>query len=317
MESVYLPIRPACQLDVSWEEIAQLLVQHDNVDVKEDTNMFNLWQFKTLEEGAEEGQRKIGEEEYERISGTVRRCANNAVGLWGLVIDYDKNITIEDAVQRLAGLEYVFYTTFKHTAENPRFRIVIPFNRIMTKAEFKLKKNSISETFIGADPASWNLSQAIYLHSGENDSFSFRSEGSFLSPDDFIDDVIVEIDSTVKEASDYTGEDDAYKKVVWDEIMSCREVRRGEGSLLGCVCKSAGFTFTEFKEVIKVVAGSDSSLRKEEAAKGIWEGLSGNAKITRDKRQKFVQNHGGKCFVKETWQDKRSELYSKYIKDTV
>jgi len=173
-------------LDAEWEEIAEVLTTFNETKVKEDIMLFNTWQFK---QDGQPGRKYTSADRstWEEIPGTIRRCTENAEGLWALMLDYDKDVTIADVTADLTGLEYVLYTTFGHTPTNERFRVVLPFSRMMTKQEFDLKKDSILETFRDVDPASFSVSQSFYLHSGPNRNFAYSiwNKGAIISPDNF------------------------------------------------------------------------------------------------------------------------------------
>ena len=105
-------VTPNRVINEDWEVIQEILCNFNEVKEKEDAPMFNLWEFKTLDEGAELGRKwqyKDGKKtsSYTEIPNTVRRCKENAKGVWGIVLDYDGGKTIAEAEAELVGLEYV------------------------------------------------------------------------------------------------------------------------------------------------------------------------------------------------------------------
>src|ERR1035438_9362735 len=106
-------VHPDDIIESDWNTIAELLIEFKQVKNKEDTLMFNLWQMKT--------------QNFESSNGGIRRCANNCEGVWGLVLDYDGNKTIEECVEQFQEFEFVIYTTFNHGIKHgDRFRLVLP-----------------------------------------------------------------------------------------------------------------------------------------------------------------------------------------------
>jgi len=128
-------------LDRPWAEMAQYLIVHYDRDTKEAVPLFNLWEFKKVNDPTcEVGRRYHGKEvindqgkkvwerllenTYDEIPNTVRRCKENCVSLGGIVLDIDEKMTLEDAMVKFDQYEYVIYTTFRHTAIKNKFRIV-------------------------------------------------------------------------------------------------------------------------------------------------------------------------------------------------
>ena len=72
-----------------------------------------------------------------RIKGQTE---NNIASVHAIVLDYDSKhapVTVEQAQQVWGGFEHVVYTTFQHTPEKPRFRLVMPLSRPVTTSEFR------------------------------------------------------------------------------------------------------------------------------------------------------------------------------------
>jgi len=65
-----------------------------------------------------------------------RRARENVTQVFALVLDYDKGTPIDDAL-RLWGEWYgCLHTSRSHTLEKPRFRVILPFKRPVTPAEY-------------------------------------------------------------------------------------------------------------------------------------------------------------------------------------
>jgi hypothetical protein len=304
MNSTYVPINPIDQLNVSWEDFTQYLLAFNPAKTKEQVKMFNMWQFKTLEQGAIPGRKyhyknKVKLETYDEIPNTIRRCGENAIGLWGLVLDVDSTLTLKEAIIETDGIERVIYTTFNHSLTKDKFRIVMPFTRMMTKEEFELKIDDMRTCFPKVDPASFSLSQAIYLHSGDKSlAISAYLPGCMIDPDSFRDTIKPPLVVTNISYSGPVNND--YASAVFDSLITCSNVRRGAskgdggGFTLAQLCKSIGLTFSEFQIVCNQVAGSDSGMRTVEGQNSVWSDAVDHATAT--VRDNFIAKHGGKPF---------------------
>jgi len=118
----------------SWSRIADLLTTHIESPSKEATPMFNLAEFKSIDDPTTEPGRsyhgrevngqwqRIPEGTYDEIPNTIRRCKANVVAITGIVLDIDENYTIEQARELFKDIEYVLYTTFR---PNPGHEAVV------------------------------------------------------------------------------------------------------------------------------------------------------------------------------------------------
>ena len=181
VQRAYVDLR----LDMTWEEICDLLTYHYDVDNKTDVELYNMVDFKTIDYELGRTYHYIGNErqlEFYEIPNTVRRCKNNLVSISGIVLDYDKNQTIEQTIDELEGIEYVLYTTFRHTRENHRFRVVIPFSRPLLAEDVPGRQKDIKTMFPNVDNASFSVSQSFYFHSGKEDSIAYHNKGIMIDP---------------------------------------------------------------------------------------------------------------------------------------
>lgn len=181
VQKAYVDLR----LDMSWDEICDLLTYHYDVDNKTDVELYNMVDFKTTDYELGRKYHYINGErsdDYTEIANTVRRCKNNLVSISGIVLDYDKNQTIEQTITELAGIEYVLYTTFRHTKENHRFRVVIPFSQPLLASDVASRQKDIKKMFPTVDNASFSVSQSFYFHSGKEDSRTYRGTGIMIDP---------------------------------------------------------------------------------------------------------------------------------------
>jgi len=181
IQKAYVDLR----LDLSWDEITELLTHHYDVDSKEDVELYNMVDFKTTDYEFSRKYHYIDNERqdtYDEIPNTIRRCKNNMVSISGIVLDFDKNQTIEQTIQELEGIEYVLYTTYRHTKQNHRFRVVIPFSQPLLADDVAGRQNDIRKMFPNVDNASFSVSQSFYFHSGKEDNIAFRNVGIMIDP---------------------------------------------------------------------------------------------------------------------------------------
>ena len=181
VQKAYVDLR----LDMCWEEIVELLTYHYDVDSKTDVALYNMVDFKTTDYELGRKYHYINGErcdDFTEIANTVRRCKNNLVSISGIVLDYDKNQTIEQTITELDGIEYVLYTTFRHTKDNHRFRVVIPFSQPLLAEDVQGRQNDIKKMFPTVDNASFSVSQSFYFHSGKEDSIAYHNKGLMIDP---------------------------------------------------------------------------------------------------------------------------------------
>ena len=65
----------------------------------------------------------------------VRNC-EHVKGVCALVLDYDGDEPIDDAKTRWRGVYGLLHTTRKHVPESPRFRVILPLSRVVTREEY-------------------------------------------------------------------------------------------------------------------------------------------------------------------------------------
>jgi hypothetical protein len=85
----------------------------------------------------------------------------NIATVHAVVLDYDgkpEAVSIERAQEVWGVFEHVIYTTFQHTPDKPRFRVVLPLTRPVTTDEFRRVwawvHRFASERGVGFDPLS-------------------------------------------------------------------------------------------------------------------------------------------------------------------
>ena len=206
-------------LDLPWSELSELLMHHYDVDSKKCVELYNMVEFKSTD--YELGRKYhyingVRSDTYDEIPNTVRRCKNNMVSISGIVLDFDKDQTIEQTIDELDGLEYVLYTTFRHTINNHRFRVVIPFSRPLLADDVQGRQKDIKTMFPNVDNASFSVSQSFYFHSGKEDSIAYHNVGIMIDPYMFHVEEVVETVYT----GEYTNTNEDIKHLI-TELKRC------------------------------------------------------------------------------------------------
>ena len=92
-----------------------------------------------------------------------------------------------DLDMELGGMEYVLYSTHSHTADNPRYRVIIPVDRPMAPDEYQAVSRRIADN-IGIesfDPSTHQAERLMYWPSHPKDvEYVYqRGEGNLVSVD--------------------------------------------------------------------------------------------------------------------------------------
>jgi hypothetical protein len=303
-------------IDQTWNEHAKLLLEHHKVGRKEDVPMFNLAEFKSVDDSFVERARRYhgkvvdgaflrdANGAYDEIPDTVRRCKGNIVSISGIVLDVDEAMTIEQVMTMLEPIEYVLYTTFRHRPENHKFRVIIPFSRPLLAEDIVGRQQSIMQTFPGVDNASFTVSQSFYFHSGNVDPIAHHNRGEMIDPYAFQyqPPKIYSVPTPQQPVSQAMTPEQAaaYKDAVVASLKTCSGLHyAGKGAsnhavlTLISLCRSVGCTFEEFDNICQQIAHPDSQLVNGAVRVAAWTGWQGD-KIRRENRDEFIAQYGGK-----------------------
>lgn len=315
-----------------WNTLAQFLLCHRSANKKQDVPLYNFAEFVNLSDitnTTEQWGRKyhyvdgIKQDTFDLIPNTVRRCKHNVVGINGIVLDVDEKMTIDDIKKILDGIEYVLYTTFRHTKEKHKFRVTIPFTRMLLANDIEGRKQNIIDTFPGVDNASFTVSQSFYFHSGNNDSYTYWNRGHMIDPYEFKYTEPEIYVPTYHEVIDFSDEQlNQYRERVVESLMSCSNLHyAGTGDnnkgvlVLVNICKSIGLTYNEFDHICKTICASDSQLTKQHVRAGVWNSWKGD-RIRAETRDRFIKEYNGRPIRKETpttdYYDFKKKLEQKY-----
>jgi hypothetical protein len=315
------------KLDMDWEELVDLFLHHNDVEQKQDAELYNMAEFKDPTDLTCEPGRKyhyidgVRQETYDIIPNTTRRCKSNVISVTGVVLDIDEHKTIDETIELLDGLEYVLYTTFRHTPEKHKFRVVIPFSRPLLAADIVGRQQDIIATLPSVDNCSFTVSQSFYFHSGKCDSIAFRNHGIMIDPYQFeynpppvYTPPVYENETTLDDE-----QKEAYKQAVVSSLLTCnglhyagKDANNKAVLTLVSICKSIGLSFGEYDAICAKMAHPESQLVKPDIRRMAWTGWEGN-RIRRETRDQFIKEYGGiPLKVKEDWQTIRNTIIDKY-----
>lgn len=126
------------------------------------------------------------------IPGNGRRIRGAVKERYLITLDADNpgEDFIVDLDMELGGMEYVLYSTHSHTADSPRYRVIIPVDRPMTPDEYQAVSRRIADD-IGIeffDPSTHQAERLMYWPSHPKDvEYVYQhSEGSLVSVDTYL-----------------------------------------------------------------------------------------------------------------------------------
>lgn len=126
------------------------------------------------------------------IPGNGRRIRGAVKERYLITLDADNPSEdfIVDLDMELGGMEYALYSTHSHTADNPRYRVIIPVDRPMTPDEYQAVSRRIADN-IGIeffDPSTHQAERLMYWPSHPKDvEYVYQhSEGSLVSVDTYL-----------------------------------------------------------------------------------------------------------------------------------
>ena len=111
-----------------------------------------------------------------------RRANKNVENVTLAVVDYDDGTTIQHAQKRFEPFECLLYTSFSHTPEHHRFRVVFPLEKPIPAMEWQHAWLHLAKIAPGLDEACKDLARIYYLptHRPGAEHLSLRNEGKLL-----------------------------------------------------------------------------------------------------------------------------------------
>jgi hypothetical protein len=114
--------------------------------------------------------------------GQVHRHGSHFVKTKLIGLDVDDNLSIEQATAKLKerGYKYGLYTSFNHTAEKPKFRVILELAEPITnESTYRATWESLHRDFLGID-ASCKDTARLYFHSNPVTRQVFIEDGGLV-----------------------------------------------------------------------------------------------------------------------------------------
>jgi hypothetical protein len=302
------------QTEVSWEELTAGLAYHDvrkkpidkplEAYTKEEMDNFKdgpLISICSYKDGATRGE--AGVDLY-----------------YGITLDYDQGLPIEDAIARFEGFKYCAYTTFRSRPDHPKLRFIFPIQvPIDVKTYSGYKKFLKDFAGDGVDNASFSKSQMFYTPACpaefKDEALSWCSDGITLNLLDFEpspEPEYVAPPITPRTIIDFKLPD-GYADRVLDALGSCGGCRRNDGMVIALICKSVGASYSEFASICRQISDHDSSLQHEVVQESAWKNQDKDH-ITNEVRNKWIVERGGHPPRSDKKQQKINDLKAKLMK---
>lgn len=126
--------------ELPWSEFVELVMSSENFRTREDKFEpgwgFNLARF------------------VERSDGRINRDNAHVDVLSGIVLDFDKNYDLAKMFEGLKGIVHLAYTTFSHTPEQPRWRVIVPTAQPIAGPRFPAARAWLVTCLNGGHPPS-------------------------------------------------------------------------------------------------------------------------------------------------------------------
>ncbi|MDT3334135.1 hypothetical protein Q4Q49_02405 [Shewanella sp. SP1S1-7] len=123
------------------------------------------------------------------------RKNDNAVQREFFYLDVDEEVSIEAVEADLKEYTYLLYTTFSHTPQKPKFRVILPLTTPLSFEQWNLRKDSMQKKFSYADAASFVYCQYMItpvVSTKNKSSYVFKTNnGKLFDALEFSEKVIV------------------------------------------------------------------------------------------------------------------------------
>jgi hypothetical protein len=133
--------------------------------------------------GRSEERTEKGGEAFSPVLYAEPRRGNQYVECVTLaLVDYDDGTTIAEAKERFSAFEFLLYTSFNHTPEHHRFRLLFPLEKSIAAKDWDCAWAHLAKLAPGLDESCKDLARIYYLptHRPGAEQISFRNEGMLL-----------------------------------------------------------------------------------------------------------------------------------------
>lgn len=273
---------------LNWNELVELFSHNEIQQKKESAMLFNFCKFKT---------KGYSYPIFNNIELTeyCKRAKENVEEIQLLVLDIDESMSIDEAKQAFAPYSFILFTTFRHTTEKNKFRMILKISTPIPTLEFDKRKRNFANYFV-CDAASFSVSQCFYYpsHSDNNKDIVefYVNEGIAFNWKEIAED---ESWKPTKEytPSSYKNDPDFQHTYSTSEVIkslcSLQNFHYGNGSLiLATICKGFKLTREEFDVVCNSQSESES-LQKKFIRNDLWN--KAYERCTKETFEKFLRDN--------------------------
>lgn len=155
------------ETSIDLPDLIELFVDsHEVTEVKELAHMFSTNSWKKIDDPTAITKTT----KYGRTF--VSKTAHNVESVSCLVLDYDSGATIESVQEQLKDVIHVGYTSFSHSPERHKFRVIIPLSRPVPADLMKKPKDSersilpaLVDMFGGIDVTTFDCARSFFMPS--------------------------------------------------------------------------------------------------------------------------------------------------------
>lgn len=309
--NIYAAVLPEHIYEQSWDDLHPFFTKGELVSAKEDTVMFNLWNYKTDNTAVKRYDKD------DRFIG-YSRCIENCISLSGLVLDYDGKYNIEtqtvennpDPLKIIDDFEdynFVIYTTYNHkmkivNGEKIRkFRVVLPFENPIPAHDIFKRRENILARFPHIDIASLSGSQPFFLHSynleNEKSKFAIDNKGAFFDLYSIAEDAPKQTAKVLKFKKQVSSQ---RKNKVFDALVKVSGLRHADALKLACIVKSAGGNEQDYLELCDTAFAADSSHHNKKHDEVVNEFHKAHDHISLIKINEFLKANGSDEIADDT-----------------
>ena len=116
------------------------------------------------------------------------RSKSNVIAVSMLVLDQDNGVGWEEAIEPFSAFKYLVHSSYNHTAEKPKYRIIIPLAHPVAGKDWPVVWNHLTKNAVDPDPACKDASRVYFLPSRppDGEAFLYANQSAhcvFLAPD--------------------------------------------------------------------------------------------------------------------------------------
>ncbi len=177
----------------------------------------------------------------------THRNDDNILNRQAICIDIDDlpaDTTLVEDVENMFGFSYILYTTFNHRKDAPRYRLVIPLLKPITKRHYKAAIRFFEEQLkVKADEKSYTWSQCMArnVKQSQDADYLFKHQETYcLDTEKLINGLDKYMEVTASSASALKRSDDHWQVISWGRLSEGEYIGRNSAlaSLTGHLMRS-------------------------------------------------------------------------------